>query len=179
MQKKNYDIQTNEDIKLEINGDVWDCVPNFNESISNDNHFVVKIQNEGTAVIIFGDGERGARLPTGKDIKVTFNRNKYFNGVLLQQGEVQQDNDWNETKININRYYGIYRGLITHNVDPKSSMRIQVKVPTVLGSLEVWASPCIPIGTSVIPPIGGNVWITFEHGDPALPVWMGTWNSVE
>ena len=41
-----------------------------------------------------------------------------------------------------------------------------------------WAEPCIPyagpkVGWYVIPPVGANVWIEFEQGDPDYPIWTG------
>jgi uncharacterized protein involved in type VI secretion and phage assembly len=31
------------------------------------------------------------------------------------------------------------------------------------------------MGTFVIPQVGANVWIEFEHGDPDFPIWVGGW----
>jgi hypothetical protein len=38
--------------------------------------------------------------------------------------------------------------------------------------------PCTPyarpnVGFYAIPPIGANVWIEFEGGDPSYPIWSG------
>jgi uncharacterized protein involved in type VI secretion and phage assembly len=40
--------------------------------------------------------------------------------------------------------------------------------------------PCTPyagdgVGQYNIPPVGAGVWIEFEAGDPARPVWTGSW----
>jgi hypothetical protein len=57
--------------------------------------------------------------------------------------------------------------------------RIQVKVPTVLGQGTLsWAMPCVPyagpgVGFFAIPPVGANVWVEFEGGDPDYPIWSG------
>ena len=166
-------------INLEVNGELWHRVSNLNDSASDENHYAVKIDDERNAVIIFGDGKHGARLPTGKNIKVTFYPNKYYPGVRLQQGVPQVDNDWNEDKVSSSRFCSIYQGLVMDNADPQSLIRLLVQVPAVLGTQEVWALPCIPIGTSVVPAIGVGVWIMFESGDPARPVWMGTWSCTE
>jgi len=167
-------------IKLKANGELWRRVSSLNDSVSNDKHYVVRMEGDGTAVIVFGDGKHGARPPTGKNnIKVAFSPNRHFTGVLLQKGRVQLDDDWNENNANSGRLCGIHRGLTMDNTDPKSLMRLRVQVPAVLGTQEVWALPCIPIGTSIVPAIGEGVWIMFESGDPARPVWMGTWSCAE
>jgi hypothetical protein len=43
-----------------------------------------------------------------------------------------------------------------------------------------WALPCMPygglsLGMFVVPPIGANVWVEFQHGNPELPIWTGFW----
>ena len=172
-------FQNTVNIKLEVNGELWNRVSILDDSAPDDNHYIVKEDDKGWAVIIFGDGKHGARLPTGKNIKVTFDPNKYYTGVLLQEGPVQIDNDWNENKVSSGHFYGIYQGLVIDNIDPQSLIRLLVQVPAVLGTQEVWALPCIPIGTSVVPPIGKGVWIMFESGHPAHPVWMGTWSCTK
>jgi len=80
--------------------------------------------------------------------------------------------------------YGKFRATVSNNVDPLSKGRIQVMIPDVSGFLpSTWAMPCVPIagkqmGFYAIPQIGDGVWIEFEHGDPAYPVWVGGyWGS--
>jgi len=76
-------------------------------------------------------------------------------------------------------YSGKYRGVVTDNQDPSQSGRIKAKVPSVLGAGESgWAVPCVPyagkgVGFLFIPPVGANVWIEFEEGDPQRPIWSG------
>ena len=72
------------------------------------------------------------------------------------------------------RYFALYRGIVTDNDDPSGRMRIRVRVPEVLGGLEAWALPCVPPGFETVPEVGTAVWIQFEAGDPEHPVWMGT-----
>ncbi|MBN8832044.1 MAG: baseplate assembly protein [Sphingomonadales bacterium] len=84
-------------------------------------------------------------------------------------------------------YPGLYRGTVIGNVDPMQLGRLQVQVPGVQGQSELsWAAPCAPfggkngIGGFCLPPVGANVWVMFENGSPADPVWMGTfWSSQE
>lgn len=72
-----------------------------------------------------------------------------------------------------------YRGTVVNNVDPMQLGRIQVNVPSVLGEGRMsWAMPCVPyagsgVGFFAIPPVGANVWIEFEGGDPDYPIWSG------
>jgi hypothetical protein len=77
------------------------------------------------------------------------------------------------------RFYGKYRGLVINNIDPEQIGRVMVQVPDVLGEIpSSWAMPCVPAagiqaGCFVVPPIGSQVWIEFEQGDPDYPIWTG------
>lgn len=75
-------------------------------------------------------------------------------------------------------YFGKYRGTVTDNNDPTSRGRLKVKVPAVLGALELWAMPCVPyagagVGFYSLPEPETGVWVEFEGGDPSYPVWTG------
>ena len=76
-------------------------------------------------------------------------------------------------------FYGKYRGTVTDIEDPLMLGRIKAKVPDVLGDIESgWALPCAPFGGSgngffVLPSDGAMVWIEFEQGNPARPIWSG------
>lgn len=80
---------------------------------------------------------------------------------------------------NPSRYYGKYRGTVINNIDPEQIGRVMVQVPDVLGlTPSSWALPCVPVagiqaGVFVVPPIGSQVWIEFEQGDPDYPIWTG------
>ncbi len=70
------------------------------------------------------------------------------------------------------------------NVDPEQRGRILVQVPDALGTKpSSWAMPCVPAagiraGVFVVPPIGSQVWVEFEQGDPDYPIWAGGfWGS--
>ena len=77
------------------------------------------------------------------------------------------------------RYYGKYRGMVIENIDPEQIGRVIVQVPDVLGiTPSSWAMPCVPAagiqaGVFVVPPIGSQVWVEFEQGDPDYPIWTG------
>lgn len=76
-------------------------------------------------------------------------------------------------------FYGKYRGVVENNIDPQQQGRIQVSVPAVLGEGTLsWAMPCAPyagpqVGLFTVPPVGANVWVEFEGGDPDYPIWSG------
>jgi len=83
------------------------------------------------------------------------------------------------------RYYGKYRGLVIENLDPEQIGRVLVQVPDVLGEIpSSWAMPCVPAagiqsGCFIVPPIGSQVWVEFEQGDPDYPIWTGGfWGTV-
>jgi uncharacterized protein involved in type VI secretion and phage assembly len=76
------------------------------------------------------------------------------------------------------RYFGKYRGTVTDNDDPAKRARLKVRVPAVLGDLEVWAMPCVPyagdkVGFYALPEKGTGVWVEFEAGDPSYAIWAG------
>lgn len=80
---------------------------------------------------------------------------------------------------NPTKYYGKYRGLVINNIDPEQIGRVLVQVPDVLGETpSSWAMPCVPAagiqaGCFIVPPIGSQVWVEFEQGDPDYPIWTG------
>lgn len=69
-------------------------------------------------------------------------------------------------------YAGTYRGTIVNDADPMQQNRLQVVVPDVFGDAPVWAQASLSPGTSEpTPPVGEDVWVSFEHGDTEYPVW--------
>ena len=84
------------------------------------------------------------------------------------------------------QFFGKYRGTVANNVDPLLLGRVQVSVPAVLGSGRLsWAMPCMPyagsqVGWFLVPPMGANVWVEFEAGDPDYPILAGCfWGAGE
>jgi uncharacterized protein involved in type VI secretion and phage assembly len=77
------------------------------------------------------------------------------------------------------QYFGKYRGKVQNNIDPLQLGRILVSVPAVTGSGTLnWALPSLPfagsgVGFWAIPPVGANVWVEYEGGDPDHPIWSG------
>jgi uncharacterized protein involved in type VI secretion and phage assembly len=75
-------------------------------------------------------------------------------------------------------HFGKYRGCVTDNDDQSKRGRLKVRVPAVLGAAETWAMPCVPyagkeVGFFMLPEAGTGVWVEFEGGDPARPIWTG------
>lgn len=84
------------------------------------------------------------------------------------------------------QFFGKYRGTVVNNVDPQTLGRLQVSCPAVLGDGQMsWAMPCVPyagngVGTAFTPPVGANVWVEFEGGDPGYAIWAGCfWGTGE
>jgi hypothetical protein len=80
------------------------------------------------------------------------------------------------------KFFGVYQGTVTVNVDPMLRGRVQLMVPDVHSFIPTtWAEPSVPLagpsgppmGVYMVPPPGTGVWVMFQHGDPDKPVWMG------
>ncbi|MGW1245214.1 hypothetical protein [Streptomyces bobili] len=54
-------------LEIRVNGELWTEVPTLREAGPNDRAYVVRNTEDGTATAVFGDGVRGARLPTGTE----------------------------------------------------------------------------------------------------------------
>jgi len=52
-------------LSIRVNGVQWNEVPSLYGSAAQDSSYIVRLDNEGDVSVIFGDGLRGARLPTG------------------------------------------------------------------------------------------------------------------
>lgn len=74
-------------------------------------------------------------------------------------------------------YPSIYKGVVTQTADPEGLGRLKAQVPQLFGPQETdWAWPAQPNIRSIVSLEPGDpVWIMFESGDPAHPVWLGTW----
>jgi len=76
------------------------------------------------------------------------------------------------------KFYGKYRGKVLNNIDPLFLGRIMAEVAAVPAAKLNFAMPCSPyagpgVGFYAIPPMGANVWVEFEGGDPNYPIWSG------
>lgn len=75
-------------------------------------------------------------------------------------------------------YIGKFRGQVLSTADPSQRGKVQVAVPHVLGDTPAWAMPCMPFASpskrrEFLPPVGTDVWVEFEAGDPGRPIWVG------
>lgn len=68
---------------------------------------------------------------------------------------------------------GLYRATVLDNANPAGRRRLRVSVPDVAGAANLWAEACVPCGSRAMPQAGSAVWVQFERGDPARPVWIG------
>ncbi|MBU1564811.1 MAG: phage baseplate assembly protein V [Proteobacteria bacterium] len=82
------------------------------------------------------------------------------------------------------RYFGKYRGIVQEVGERDNLGRIKDQVPEIYGdaqgAVSPWALPCVPFagrnhGLVVLPEMGDGVWIEFEAGDIARPIWSGCW----
>jgi len=163
-------------IELEIDGQLWHHVPDLQEAGPQDRHYELRVDDEGRLVVRFGDGQHGARPPTGfSTLQIRFDPGTRYTGVVFTQGAAEVDQDWNEPDARVRRPCGFYRARVIDNKDPSGMMRVRVEVPEVLGPHAVWAMPCMPVGASALPAIDQGVWVVFEAADPSRPVWVGTW----
>lgn len=159
-------------IQIDVDGSRWRQVPDFGGSGPDDRHYIVSHDADGATAVEFGDAVHGQRPSCGSSIGVRYRAQARYLSVLLQQGRVILDADVAETAPVI--MGGVYRGSVTENADPLGQRRLRVQVPGVNGDEVVWAVACLPSGgVDQTPNIGDHVWVAFESGDPALPVWMG------
>jgi hypothetical protein len=114
----------------------------------------------------------GERRSRGAEGRAEGGRARRFVGVRLQQGRVSIDADWKEAS-DPGRFYGVYRAVVVDNVDPQQQRRLLLRAPRVSPDPLGWALPA-PTATKEagLPAPGDPVWVLFEAGDPALPVWL-------
>lgn len=65
----------------------------------------------------------------------------------------------------------ILRGSVLTSADPLGLGRVKVQVPQATGTAALWADPLQPAAAPA-PAAGSAVWVLFESGDPALPVYV-------
>lgn len=76
------------------------------------------------------------------------------------------------------RFFGIYRGVVADTADPMTKGRAKIVVPQILADNPTqWAWPVS--GLEIAPKVGDGVWVLFEGGDPAYPLWVGRFNEIQ
>lgn len=76
------------------------------------------------------------------------------------------------------RLYGVTMAQVVNNVDLTGQARVQVRLPCLAGS-ELWARIAgVERGTYMIPQVGDEVLVAFNHGDIREPYIVGSlWNG--
>lgn len=77
------------------------------------------------------------------------------------------------------RFPGLYRGIVKDSKDPLGRGRVRLQVPQVLGDAVTdwaWGSYKAGLQTTDLT-VGTGVWVQFEGGDPAFPVWTDGFSS--
>ena len=78
------------------------------------------------------------------------------------------------------RIYGVVTGVVTSNADEKKLGRVKVRLRWLDDGYEtVWAYVAVPLagkerGTWLIPAVGDEVLVAFEHGDLTKPYVIGS-----
>ena len=66
---------------------------------------------------------------------------------------------------------GFYRAVVVDNQDPDGAGRVRLRIPQLLGTNNTgWAYPMTYAGIS--PEVNDLVWVSFEGGDPAFPIYL-------
>ncbi|MEJ0026882.1 MAG: phage baseplate assembly protein V [Rhizomicrobium sp.] len=72
--------------------------------------------------------------------------------------------------------FALHRATVESSADPQRAFRLLVRIPDLDGLTE-WASASVPFTAdpraTASPPPGATVWVLFEGGDTARPVWIG------
>lgn len=82
-----------------------------------------------------------------------------------------------------NRWYGIYRAVVTDNKDPDGEGKVKAMCPQVgqTAAPDRWIWPSYPgagnqRGMLFVPEVDDTVWVSFFEGDPNFPeVYFGGW----
>jgi hypothetical protein len=189
-------------ITVMINGNKWHELSSLQSAKPHDRCYALQQNQDDSTTILFGDGVNGARPPSGEiNIRATYSTGAGSSGnridkkisrkveeyqillsakdtcssIHLQPGNVVLDADFNVQLPQKRLFFGIYRGSVVSNIDPKGCQRLQVIIPSVLEEgTQIWASPCISKDNTILPDPGDLIWIGFEAGDPDYPIWFGT-----
>ena len=108
----------------------------------------------------FGDGVHGARPPIGSDQAAA----TYRFGKGAVRTAKRGDADASSEEAGRQCLCGVYRGVVTNNIDPASQFRVQLRLNADPSAPPLWALPCQPVDLAAVPAVGVQVWIAFEGG---------------
>ena len=84
---------------------------------------------------------------------------------------------WDEHDHEDTRYLSVYRGTVVDNADPEGGSRVKVSVDGLVEPA-AWAYPldgqgggAPQTGSHHVPPVGAEVAVWFEQGDPNYPLY--------
>lgn len=78
------------------------------------------------------------------------------------------------------RYYGMYYGFVTSNIDPEGLGRVRITIPGLVEPESAWAIP-MSLGGSAqsggwdVPKVGAAVGVMFHAGDIDEPIYFRGW----
>lgn len=75
-------------LEVRVFGVLWDLVADFRNSSSEDRHYILRIAEDGTAFVVFGDGDKGQRPPTGQDNIIAIYRKGAGMDGMLEAGQL-------------------------------------------------------------------------------------------
>ena len=108
----------------------------------------------------FSDGVHGARPPIGSDQAAA----TYRFGKGAVRSAKRGDADASSEEDGRQCLCGVYRGVVTNNIDPASQFRVQLRLNADPSAPPLWALPCQPVDLAAVPAVGVQVWIAFEGG---------------
>ena len=77
-------------LEVRVNDIRWHETPTFYQTDADDRSYVLRVEEDGAGTIQFGDGHRGARLPTGQDNLRAIYRKGIGTAGNLQAGQLSQ-----------------------------------------------------------------------------------------
>jgi hypothetical protein len=78
-------------IEVEVDGRIWEQVSTLKDSSLGDHHYAIRMTEEGYVKILFGDGEYGRRLPSGKNnIRVRYRVGSGLAGNNVPAGSLEK-----------------------------------------------------------------------------------------
>ncbi len=75
-------------LAVRVNGVLWDLVDDFRDAGPEDRVYILRFAEDGTAHIVFGDGKKGLRPPTGPDNVVATYRKGAGSDGMLEAGQL-------------------------------------------------------------------------------------------